>query len=134
MIAQSPFIEAYGTSIYFCLLFLVLFSWWLCEGCPIKLKNEQATESLQKQIKEAFFFLTRTVSATLLLILVLVLGLSLLHSKYGLIYPQELIEAFTITICLGISAPLITISLWLIMGSIFSLCHNYFQHRRKLRD
>lgn len=134
MIAQSSVIEAYGISIYCCLLYLVLFSWWICEGYPIKLKNEQPTEPIQKRINEAFFSQIQTFFATLLLLLVLVSGLIFLHSKYGLIYPQELIEALTITICLGISAPLITISVWLIMGPIFSLCHNHFQHRRKLRD
>jgi len=65
MIAQSSVIEAYGISIYCCLLYLVLFSWWICEGCPIKLKNEQPTEPIQKRINEAFFSQIQTFFATL---------------------------------------------------------------------
>lgn len=134
MIAQSSFIEAYGTAIYGFLIYIVLVVWWVCEGCPIKLKNEQSTEPMLERIKDGFFSLIRTFAATLFILLMIVSGLYLLHSKYGVIYPQELLEALTITICLGISAPLITISLHLIMGPILNFCLNHLQHRRKLRD
>lgn len=131
---KSTLIEAYGTLIYFSLIYIAGLICWIGEGCPINQKSQQITEPIQERIKAIFFPLIRMFYATLFLLLVPSTCLYFLHSKYGFIYPNELVEAFTITIFLGVASPLITFSLYLLTILILNFLPNHLRNRRLPRD